>query len=244
MSDLPAARFLNPVWHALKGPHRHLAVEGGRASRYPPDVAPFAAIEEPGPSAFEALRALLAPGESVWIVDEPPKSAGLVLETSLECLQMVLPGDARLPEARRDESGGARGDPVTPAAAGIEALSGDHAHEMVALTDVAFPGFFRAGTYRMGCYLGVRRGGTLVAMAGERLKLEGHPEMSGICTHPDHRGQGLARRLILHLAHQHRQKGLVSWLHVGSANAGAIALYRELGFVIVRKIMLHRVARA
>jgi ribosomal protein S18 acetylase RimI-like enzyme len=244
MPDLPAARFLNPVWHALKGPHRHLAVEGGRASRYPADVAPFAAIEEPGPSAFEALRALLAPGESVWIVDEPPKTAGLLLEASLECLQMVLPGDAPLPDARQDEAGRHAGNPGTPPTAGIEALSGNHAREMVALTDVAFPGFFRPGTYRMGCYFGVRREGALAAMAGERLRLEGYPEMSGICTHPDHRGQGLARRLILHLAHQHRLKGLASWLHVGSANSGAIALYRDLGFDTVRRIVLHRVARA
>jgi ribosomal protein S18 acetylase RimI-like enzyme len=228
MADLPAAPFSNPVWHALHGPHRHLAVDGGEAWRYPADVAPFAALPRPEASAFEALRHLLAPHERVWMVDAPPPQArGLALETSLECLQMVLPSDAPLPAVTID----------------IDALGCDHAAEMVALTDAAFPGFFRRNTCRMGAYFGVRRAGTLAAMAGERLKLEGYPEMSAICTHPDHRGRGLARNLIVHLAHHHRRAGLVSWLHVSSSNTGAIELYRDVGFETSRTILLHRIVR-
>jgi ribosomal protein S18 acetylase RimI-like enzyme len=229
MGDLPEALFLNPVWHALQGPHRTLALGEGLARRYPADVAPFAALAEPSSAAFEALRGLLAPHDPVWVVDEPPPSTpGLALETSLPCLQMALSADARLPP---------------PASLEIVALTGNHAGDMVALTDVAFPGFFRPGTYRMGSYFGVREAGALVAMAGERLRLEGYPEMSGICTHPAHRGRGLARNLILYLAHHQRRAGLAPWLHVGTANRAAIDLYRELGFEIVRTIVLHRVVR-
>jgi ribosomal protein S18 acetylase RimI-like enzyme len=228
MTHLPEALFLNPVWHALHGPHRHLAIEGGEASRYPPNVTPFAALVEPSASAFEALRKLLAPRDPVWIVDEPPPGApGLELEASLACFQMVLPPDAPLPAAAAD----------------IVALTGDHAAEMVALTDAAFPGFFRPATYRMGSYFGIRQAGALVAMAGERLRLAGFPEMSGICTHPAHRGRGLARTLIVHLAHHQRRAGLIPWLQVGAGNQGAIDLYRDLGFKIVRRIVLHRLAR-
>jgi predicted GNAT family acetyltransferase len=86
--------------------------------------------------------------------------------------------------------------------------------------------------------------GRLIAMAGERLRLEGYPEMSGVCTHPAHRGRGLARQLILHLAALHRRQELVSWLQVGAANAKAIALYRDIGFETVRSVMLLRIARA
>ncbi|HTX23345.1 MAG TPA: GNAT family N-acetyltransferase [Steroidobacteraceae bacterium] len=229
MTALPAALFSNPVWHALHGPHRHLALDGGEAWRYPADVAPFAALARPDASAFEALHHLLAACDPVWMADAPPPQVrGLVLEASLECLQMVLPFDTALP-------------PVTIA---IEALSCDHATEMVALTDAAFPGFFRRNTCRMGSYFGVRRAGALAAMAGERLKLEGYPEMSAICTHPDHRSQGLARNLIAHLARHHRRAGLVSWLHVSASNTGAIELYRDLGFETARTIVLHRIARA
>jgi predicted GNAT family acetyltransferase len=96
----------------------------------------------------------------------------------------------------------------------------------------------------MGSYYGVRFGSELIAMGGERLMLEGYPEISGICTHPDHRGRGLATGLIWQLARDHRRDGLVSWLHVAAANRHAIDLYLRLGFTVVRKILLHRICRA
>jgi ribosomal protein S18 acetylase RimI-like enzyme len=232
MSELPEGLFLNPVWYSLGGPHRHLAIDGGDACRYPPDVTPFAALGEPSAAALRHLRGLLTPADSVWIVDGgQPRIPELSVEGNLECLQMVLPPKAPLP---------------APAPAlEIVPLGASQAAEMVALTDLAFPGFFRSGTYRMGSYFGVRGADRrLIAMAGERLRLEGYPEMSGICTHPAHRGQGLARQLILHLAALHRRQGLVSWLQVSAANTNAIALYRDIGFETARSVMLLRISRA
>jgi ribosomal protein S18 acetylase RimI-like enzyme len=232
MSDLPQSLYLNPVWHSLRGPHRHLAIDGGDACRYPADVTPFAALAEPSAAALRHLRGLLAPADSVWIVDGgEPRIPELSVEGNLECLQMVLSPKA----------------PLSAPAPALEIvpLGASQAAEMVALTDVAFPGFFRPGTYRMGSYFGVRAAdGRLIAMAGERLRLEGYPEMSGICTHPAHRGQGLARQLILHLAALHRRQGLVSWLQVSAANTNAIALYRDIGFETARSAMLLRISRA
>ena len=219
-------RFRNPVWHALHGPHRHLAIGGGGACRYPADVSPFAAMVEPSAAAQRELYSLLGAGESVWISGSP-SHPGLVLEQELDCVQMVLPKEAPLPPLGPD----------------IVALSGENAAEMVALTDVAFPGFFRPATYRMGSYAGVRVDGRLVAMAGERLRLGGYPELSGICTHPDHRGRGLAAGLIGHLAEAHRRDGLTSWLHVGAPNTRAIDLYLHLGFKRVQNLMLRRISR-
>jgi ribosomal protein S18 acetylase RimI-like enzyme len=227
MSELSDSWFSNPVWHALQGPHRHLALFEGDACRYPADVAPFAAIEAPSDRSLDRLRSLLAIGESVWIADYGREARGIAVLDGLECVQMALPRAVEIAAPGRE---------VTP-------LTGTHAHEMVALTDLAFPGFFRPGTYRMGSYFGVRVNGELVAMGGERLLLPGHPEMSGICTHPDHRGKGLATDLIRHLAHHHRRAGLISWLHVGAANRGAIGLYTGLGFEQVRTLMLHRIVR-
>src|ERR1700677_4775354 len=219
-------RFRNPVWHALHGPHRHLAIGGGAACRYPADVAPFAAVAEPSAAAQRELHSLLATGESAWISDSP-SHPGLALEQELDCVQMVLPREAPLPPPGPD----------------IVALSGENAAEMVALTDVAFPGFFRPATYRMGSYAGVRVDGQLIAMAGERLRLEGYPELSGICTHPDHRGRGHAAGLIRHLVRAHRREGLTSWLHVGAANTRAIDLYLHLGFKRLRNTLLRRILR-
>jgi ribosomal protein S18 acetylase RimI-like enzyme len=227
MSELSDSRFLNPVWHALQGPHRHLALIEGSACRYPADVSPFAAIEAPSEPSLDQLRSLLAIGESVWIADYGCEAAGIAVLDGLECVQMVLPRAAEVPAPGRE---------LTP-------LSGADAQEMVTLTDLAFPGFFRPGTYRMGSYFGVRVNGELVAMGGERLLLPGYPEMSGICTHPAHRGKGLATDLIRHLAHHHRRTGLISWLNVGAANRRAIDLYTSLGFERVRTLMLHRITR-
>jgi ribosomal protein S18 acetylase RimI-like enzyme len=228
MSDLPESLFLNPVWHSLHGPHRHVAhIEGG-ACRYPADVAPFAAIDAPSAAAFAQLRALLDPDESIWIADYGRSAPGLAVVDALDCVQMVLPQEVEIPAPGRD---------VLP-------LTAAHAPEMVALTNVAFPGFFRPATYRMGSFFGVRASGELVAMGGERLLLPGHPEMSAICTHPDHRGEGLATDVVRHLARDHRRAGLVSWLHVGAPNRRAIDLYASLGFVRVRNVMLHRITRS
>ena len=226
MTELPDALFLNPVWHALRGPHRHLAIDAGAACRYAADVAPFAAISEPGGETNRQLHGLLAPGESLWITGDA-RHPGLEMEQELDCLQMVLPLAAPLP----------------PAGAGIVPLTAAEAPEMVALTDLAFPGFFRPATYKMGSYYGVRADGELIAMAGERLRLDGFPELSGICTHPEFRGRGLAAGLIGHLTRIHRRDGLISWLHVGASNTRAIDLYRELGFKAARNLLLRRIRR-
>jgi len=237
MDNLPESIFANPVWHALKTRHRHLAVSAGRACRYPADVAPFAAVAAPSPMALQQLHTLLSPGESVWLVGESyPHVPELGFDETLECLQMVLP------------------DEVTPPAPNLEAcalqivpLSSANAREMVELMTLAFPGFFRIRTPEMGSYYGVRSGisgdGELIAMGGERLMLDGYAEISGVCTHPAHRGQGMAAGLIGQLVRGHRHQGLSSWLHVGTANLHAIKLYLRMGFEVVRKVTLLRITR-
>jgi len=133
-------------------------------------------------------------------------------------------------------------------AVSLERLSAADSGAMVALTDIAFPGFFRSGTHKMGAYYGAwldgdRRSGQLIAMAGERMVLEGYTEISGVCTHPEHRGKGLAASLIAKLAGAHRKQKVVSFLHVVATNTSAADLYRRLGFDEVRRLLLTRVSR-
>lgn len=228
MDHLPERLFGNPVWHALQTKHRHLAVSEGNASRYPADVVPFAAVAAPTSLALQQLHSLLAPDEFVWLVGESyPPVPELRFEETLECLQMMLPEEVVPP------------DP----AAEIASLSAANAAEMVALTDLAFPGFFRKKTWEMGSYYGVRSDGELIAMGGERLMLEGYSEISAVCTHPAHRGKGLAASLIWRLVQDHRRNGIVSWLHVAAANRRARDLYLRLGFGVVRTVTLHRIGR-
>ena len=228
MNNLPDRLFANPVWHALHAKHRHLAVSAGDACRYPAEVVPFVAVAAPTSGALRQLRTLLAPGEFVWLIGENyPRLPDLRFEETLECLQLILP-EAVVPP-----------DPTIE----IVRLSDANAAEMVALTDVAFPGFFRIRTCEMGSYYGVRSDGELIAMGGERLMLEGYSEISGVCTHPAHRGKGLAASLIRRVVQDHRRDGLVSWLHVAAANRRALDLYLRLGFEVVRTVTLHRVGR-
>jgi predicted GNAT family acetyltransferase len=157
-----------------------------------------------------------------------PLPAELTPEETLDCFQMVIPETVASPASQTD----------------IVPLSRADSHDMVALTTLAFPGFFRERTCEMGTYYGVRSNeGELIAMGGERLRLHHFSEVSGVCTHPYHRGKGLAAAIIWQLIRQHRRGGTVSWLHVGCANANAIELYHRMGFDIVRKLILTRIRR-
>jgi ribosomal protein S18 acetylase RimI-like enzyme len=224
---LPDHLFADPIWSALHGPHRHLAIGSELACRYPADVAVFAALAEPTEAAMAQLRLLLAPGEAVWLFENGfPAMSGLEFTDRMPCQQMALPASIEPPAPSAD----------------VVALTEANAHEMVALTDLAFPGFFRPRTYAMGSYYGVRApSGALIAMGGERMKLDGYSEISTVCTHPSYRGKGFAESIIWQVVRQHRREGVQSFLHVGKANTLAIALYQRLGFVICREITITRV---
>lgn len=228
---LPERLFLNPVLTSLQTTHAHLAITFGEATRYPAAVAPFAAIASSTIAALRDLRMLLTPDEYVWIAaigEADPAVASLILQASIDVLQMVLPPHIELPPA----------DPK------ILTLNCTHSAEMVALTAIAFPGFFRPRTCEMGSYFGIYSEGHLIAMGGERLVFPGYSEISGICTHVNHRGQGHAARILWHLARLDRERGVIPWLHVTATNRNAVNLYLKLGFETVRSIKLHKLAIA
>jgi GNAT superfamily N-acetyltransferase len=234
--------FADAIWNALHSAHRSLALDNGLACKYPHDVAPFAAVSEASPDAFLALHALLQPGESTWLfrhlppANKAPLPEGLTHATSLPCLQMLFPETAPLPETKSN--------------AKLVPLDASHAPEMVALTDLAFPGFFRPRTHVMGNYYGVRdEADQLIAMCGERIITSGIDgtvwrEISGLCTHPDHRGHGYGTQLLRKLIEDHRAQQAVSILHVSASNTGPITLYHQLGFLNLREFPLHKLVRS
>ncbi|MER6798526.1 GNAT family N-acetyltransferase, partial [Amycolatopsis mediterranei] len=104
--------------------------------------------------------------------------------------------------------------------------------EMLDLVERTRPGPFRKRTVELGTYLGIRRGGALVAMAGERLHPPGYTEISAVCTDPAYRGQGFGTRLVLAVAAGIRERGEIPMMHAAAANTSAIRLYRSLGFAL------------
>ena len=114
---------------------------------------------------------------------------------------------------------------------GVELLGDADAAEMLALATLTEPGPFLPRTHTMGRFIGIRIEGRLAAMAGERMRFPGHVEVSGVCTHPDFRGRGLARRLSAAVTADIQQRGEQAFLHAWTSNTAAIALYESLGFV-------------
>src|SRR5690606_24807739 len=106
--------------------------------------------------------------------------------------------------------------------------------EMLDLVARAKPGPFLPRTYELGRYVGVRRDGRLVAMAGERLRPPGWTEISAVATDERYRGQGLASRLVLDVVHHVHERGDRALLHAAAGNTGAIRLYEGLGFRVRR----------
>ncbi len=220
----------NPVWHALTTTHARFAVRAPRARRYPGEVAPFGGTRDNSAESFRQLLSQLGAGEAIYVMgDAVPALPNLTLEERIPGLQMTL--SAWDESVRTEEHDG-----------GMVRLTHIDAPEMVALTAVAFPGFFRARTCDMGAYFGVRLNGELIAMAGERMALPGYREISAVCTHPAHTGKGYAARLVSRLVHSHAAAGLQSFLHVTIANQRAIELYNRLGFEATRDVYFNRVS--
>ncbi|NIM44009.1 MAG: GNAT family N-acetyltransferase [Hydrogenophaga sp.] len=205
-----------PVWASLSGAHARLSRGSAFARRYLADVNRFAATPDEGPEALAALADLLAPGESVFLLQVPP----IELPPGLRAVKRATGVQM---EATRDLREQAIGE-------GIDALGEADAPEMLALATLTEPGPFLARTHAMGDFIGVRRDGRLLAMAGERFRVPGFAEVSGVCTHPDARGLGLARRLSAAVAARIQARGEQPFLHAWETNTAAIRLYETLGF--------------
>ena len=84
---------------------------------------------------------------------------------------------------------------------------------MLALATLTRPGPFFERTHQLGECFGVRVDGQLVAMAGERMKPEGHTEVSGVCTQPRHRGHGYAAAPSRFAVRRILDRGDIPFLH-------------------------------
>jgi predicted GNAT family acetyltransferase len=136
------------------------------------------------------------------------------------------------------------GLPLASPAEDIITLGDADAPEMLALARLTEPGPFLERTHVMGQFRGIRIDGRLAAMAGERMRFPGYTEVSGVCTHPDFRGRGLARRLSAAVMAGIAARGDGTFLHAWKANRTAIALYEGLGFELRAQVNVAQLQRS
>ena len=221
MHDSDEALLDRPIWSALTTSHKHLAEGGPRALRYPVDMTPFADMIDLSAASFAALGDLMTGSQvAALFTPEPvdvPAGFKVVLAETGE--QMIgSPADSPLRDA----------EIVTLGPADVPA--------MMALTELTKPGPFALRTLELGTFFGIRAGGELVAMAGERMKPGNFTEMTAVCVHPDHRGRRYAQALLAAVARQIEARGEFPFLHVFSHNTSAIALYQRQGMTIRRRL--------
>lgn len=210
----------NVIWQALTMRQTMFAESCGEACRFMPEVTALGAFREPTPEGYDALAGLLGDDETVAVfLDEPYQArGGWEFVVGAPLLQMVCENRTTSPTARSE------GDPEI-----VELAKADSA-EMMELAALTKPGPFGTRTHELGTYLGIRREGKLVAMAGERMKVPGWTEVSAVCTHPQHTGHGYARILMSEVMQRIRSCGETPMLHVREDNVRAIELYERLGF--------------
>lgn len=209
----------NPVWFSLRESHAEFSADYGDVKFYHPDYCPFGAFINIDSTA-EHLKEYSALAPSFYVVGQKPDfQAPLALNKDLVCLQMVLSAKIELDIAEE----------ITP-------LKAAHKADLLQLVNLVQPGYFKDKTPELGNYYGIYKDNQLVAVSGERMKMDVYTEVSAVVTHPEHTGKGYAKQLVAHTAKQILLAHKTPYLHVAESNIGAIKLYEKLGFVTRRKI--------
>jgi len=224
-----ATRLLdNIIWHSLAGAQAKFSSGTATARRYARGFSAIIGFADPENPDFDALAQFCDPDEhfyvGAWTGRVP---AGWHLHADTVGHQMVW--DRGIPDA----------DPELAAVP----LDASHVPQMLELVKIRPPGPFAVRTRELGDYFGVFEDGRLVAMAGERMKAGPLREVSGVCTHPEFEGRGLARRLIAKLVRRQMERGQFPFLHVMRDNVHAREIYTRMGFRLHQEVALRVVSR-
>jgi ribosomal protein S18 acetylase RimI-like enzyme len=205
----------NIMWNCLSGPHAKFATGAGAVRRYAPGFSPIVGCLDPSQPDFATLAKHCEPGEcfylDIWSGEAP---SGWRIEKEARMFKMIW--DAPMP--------------AEDAAPDAVLLQPEHYSQALELAKLTNPGPFGPRTPELGEYFGYFENGKLIAMTGERMCAGDFHEVSGICTHPEFQGRGLARKLTLKVIRRQMQRGKTTFLHVMSHNAPARALYEKMGF--------------
>lgn len=210
----------NPAWYSLNETHKDFVVDYEQIKFYAPNYCPFGgALNDDGTESGIATYSSLT--DSFFVIGNRPDITDKVrIESELVCNQMVL-------ENRIDID---IHENIT------ELQTETQRDDLFKLVNLVQPGYFKNKTADLGNYYGIYKNHQLVAVVGERMKMESHTELSAIVTHPEHTGRGYAKQLIVHASNRIFNESKIPYLHVAGTNFNAIRLYEKLGFLTRRKI--------
>ena len=209
----------NPVWYSLSETHEAVAINYEGIKFYQPDYCPFGGFDKSAAiSAYlDEYAAML---DDFYIIGEKPEiSDQLQIQKEVVCLQMII--DKPIAIEKSD---------------GINELGKDYAEAVFELVNMVQPGYIKRKTILLGNYYGIFKNDELVAVTGERMKMNNYTEVSAVCTLPGHTGKGYASQLLAHTVDKIFSENKTPYLHVAETNTGASKLYEKLGFTIRRKI--------
>ncbi|WP_316802405.1 GNAT family N-acetyltransferase [Pedobacter nototheniae] len=209
----------NPVWFSLTEAHQKFALNYGNIKFYHPDYCPFGGfINDENTSDF--IEEYAKETANFYVVGKKPNfSENLILNKELVCNQMVLQDNIKIEVTEE-----------------IVELNADRKHDLIELVNLVQPGYFKEKTPQLGNYYGIYKDHKLIAVTGERMKMNAYSEISAVVTHPDFTGKGYAKQLVAFTANEIFVAGKLPYLHVAETNTGAIKLYEKLGFTTRRKI--------
>lgn len=216
----------NPVWYSLSETHKKHALDFGTIKFYDPDYCSFGGfVEVENTASALAEYSKLSSGFFIFGA-KPILPNSLKLKNELVCLQMII--DSKIQENFQDE---------------IVKLNEAHLDDLLGLVKIVYPEYFKPKTASLGDYYGIYKNNQLVAITGERIRMDGFIEVSAVITHPDHTGKGYAKQLVTHVVNAIFDKNNTPFLHVSEANFGAIKLYEKLGFRTRRKISIWNITK-
>lgn len=217
----------NPAWHALTERQSGFATGTAQCKKYDPDIVLFAGFDVNAADIFSQLDEVFGVNDSFFLFEGFPQLPANYTSTAfIECLQMTCAAPVMIPVTEE-----------------IIQLDHSYTNKMYELVSTVFPGYYLPHTNRMGDYFGIFNNEELVAMAGERLCMDGYSELSAVVTHPHHTGNKYAQQLMTHIHQKHRSENQVSFLHTGVTNERAIKIYELLGYKKRRLMPLTKIKR-
>ncbi len=217
---LASHKLDTPIKYASLEVHKAFCQTDERGVFYKPQYCGFGSIQE-GFDGTEAIEKYTLLTSSFYILGPKPICSNTIkIKKAHVCNQMWLltPMEFFIEE------------PIIPLV--TEAQIKD-LHELVTLV---MPGFIKSKTTDLGRYYGIYKDHLLIAVCGERIKMDGYTEISSVVTHPNYTRRGYSKQLMKYTTDMVFKEKKIPFLHVDEINTKANKLYSKLGFTTRKKL--------